>query len=654
MDYWCSLWFWPIRRADLLPTRQDFLNEVSLVVTGSVYHPGVGTQVRSLFGDDYADAEHAADIAQRITDQFGMLDLEKLFEKFPRLRFVDELAGRRRFHHWELVFADLFYGAGRDGRARGGFDLVLGNPPWIKVEWEERGVLGERNPAFALRKLPASELSKQRAAAFERHGGLRDAWIAEAEDAEATQAFLNSTQNFPLLAGQQTNLFKCFLPQGWMIGSDRGVACFLHPEGVYDDPKGRVFCAAVYRRLRAHFQFRNEKKLFSEVHNQTTFSINVYGTPLPSPFFVHIANLYAPLTVDACLDHDGGGPVPGIKDDTGGWNTAGHAGRVIKVDGDALGTFAALSSEPGGCVLQARLPALHAGALLGPLRKLAASSRHLADLSDDASVFAHWHETMSQRDGTIRRGTRFPKAPEELVLSGPHFFVGNPMTKTPRRVCTTNREYDVLDLTVLPDDYLPRTNYIPDCPPADYLGRTPRVSWTEGGIGRRQPTTHYYRVVNRELVGPSNERTFICAIIPQYAATIHTVMATAFRDLSACVDFAALCFSLVADFFIKCTGTGHVNLSWLYRLPVLDSTRAPGLCAALRLRALSLSCLTTHYGSLWQEISATRLPDVTPDAEGRHLAAFRRDAWTRTDSRLPSDFFSRSHATLAARRRSPY
>ena len=112
MDYWCALWFWPIRESEQLPSRQEFLNEVSLVLTGSVYQPGVGTQVRSLFGDEYADAEHAADIAQRITDEVGMLDLEKLFEQFPRLRFVDELARRRRFHHWELAFADLFYGAG--------------------------------------------------------------------------------------------------------------------------------------------------------------------------------------------------------------------------------------------------------------------------------------------------------------------------------------------------------------------------------------------------------------------------------------------------------------------------------------------------------------------------------------------------------------
>ena len=640
MDYWCALWFWPIRESERLPSRQDFLNEVSLMLTGSVYHPEVGTQVRSLFGDDYADAEHAADIAQRITDEIGMLDLEKLFEQFPRLRFVDELARRRRFHHWELAFADLFYGAGRDGKARGGFDLVLGNPPWIKVEWEERGVLGERNPAVALRKFPAAELSKQRAEAFERHGGLRGAWIAEAEEAEAMRAFLNSGQNYLLLAGQQTNLFKCFLPQGWMIGSNRGVAGFLHPEGVYDDPKGGGFRAAVYARLRSHFQFRNEKKLFPEVHNQTTFSINVYGTPLRDPFFVHIANLFTPSTVDACRNHNGSGSVPGIKDATGAWTTAGHIGRILEVDANGLGVFASLSGDRGTRADEARLPALHARGLLAVLRKLATYPRHLSDVASGFCAPRHWDESNSQRDGTIVRRTDFPSGPEELVLSGPHFFVGNPLAKTPRRISSTNREYDVLDLTDLPNDYLPRTNYLPGCPPVEYLGRTPQVSWLEGRPPSRSPTTHYYRVLNRELVGPSNERTFISAIAPRRAAMIHTVMATAFRDLSTCVDFAALGLSTVADFFIKCTGTAHVNLSWLKRLPVLDGDDSPELCAAWRLRTLSLSCLTTHYADLWREISAT--PATRPDtiSRDRHIDAFRRDAWTKADPRLPPDFFS--------------
>ena len=639
MDYWCALWFWPIRESERLPSRQDFLNEVSLVLTGSVYHPEVGTQVRSLFGDDYADAEHAADIAQRITDEVGMLDLEKLFEQFPRLRFVDELARRRRFHHWELAFADLFYGAGRDGKARGGFDLVLGNPPWIKVEWEERGVLGERNPAFALRKLPASELSKQRAAAFGRHPGLRDAWIAEAEEAEATQAFLNAGQNYALLKGQQTNLFKCFLPQGWMIGSDRGVAGFLHPEGVYDDPKGGGFRAALYPRLRSHFQFQNEKRLFPEVDHHTTFSVNVYGPRLASLEFAHIANLYATSTVDACFDHDGSGFVPGIKDSTGGWNTDGHINRVIDGDGGALGVFAALASE-GGPALEARLPALHARGLLSALKKLSTYPSRLGDLGSEMSASAHWHETMSQRDGTIRRETRFPASPEELVLSGPHIFVGNPLNKTPRRECRLNSDYDALDLTTLPDDYLPRTNYVPACDIAEYRRRTPRVAWVEPKETRPREITDHYRVVNRGMVSAALERTLTSALLSPGPAMTNAVNERAFHDRSTCVDFAALSFSVVADFLIKIAGTANLNPAWMNRLPILTDACPSVLRAALRLRALSLSCLTSHYASLWEDLVAADTTGETKTAHPAHLDAFRVDTWTKSDPRLTNDFFT--------------
>ena len=203
MDYWCALWFWPIGKANLLPSRHDFLNEITLVLSTSLFQPDIGpNQTADLFGEEYA--EHAGDTARHITNQLGMLDLEKLFELFPRLKFVDELAARHRFHHWELAFADVF-------AEKGGFDLVLGNPPWVKVEWEEGGVLGDRNPLFVLRKHSATEITALRGEMFERYEGLREAWLAELEEAEATQGFLNAGQNYPLLAGQKANLYKCSL-----------------------------------------------------------------------------------------------------------------------------------------------------------------------------------------------------------------------------------------------------------------------------------------------------------------------------------------------------------------------------------------------------------------------------------------------------------
>ena len=93
------------------------------------------------------------------------------------------------------------------------------------------------------------------------------------------------------------------------------------------------------------------------------------------------------------------------------------------------------------------------------------------------------------------------------------------------------------------------------------------------------------------------------------------------------------------DFFVKSTGTGEMNLSWLSRLPMLTDACNPELRAALWLRALRLCCLTTHYADLWREVCASELPGTSVPA----ISVFRRDRWTRPDRRLPDDF-----ATLTA------
>lgn len=171
--------------------------------------------------------------AREVSNQRGELNLEKLFRNpfFNTLAIANQLGEQYRFFHWELAFADIFAN-------RGGFDITLGNPPWRKVEWQEGGILGDHNPAFVLHKLSAKQLTDEREAAFERSPQLQQAWFAELAEAEGSQAFLNATQNYPQLKGVQTNLYKCFLPRAWANVNAQGVSGFLHPEGIYDDPKG--------------------------------------------------------------------------------------------------------------------------------------------------------------------------------------------------------------------------------------------------------------------------------------------------------------------------------------------------------------------------------------------------------------------------------
>ncbi|MDO9528363.1 MAG: hypothetical protein Q7J27_04295 [Syntrophales bacterium] len=602
MDYWCALWFWPIEKADLLPTREEFLLELSLILEGNIYDttPSEGEQI-SMFPDTMP-----RQTALELVDKFGFVDVDKLSRELPRLSLVRELAESHRFLHWELEYADIF-------ADRGGFDLVLGNPPWIKVEWEESGIMGDAEPLFAIRKFMASQLAILREETLGKYD-LRSEYLAAFEEAEGTQNFLNAIQNYPLLKGVQTNLYRCFLPQAWMVGCKKGVSGFLHPEGIYDDPKGGEFREAMYPRLRAHFQFQNEFKLFP-IGNRNKFSINIYeAVPTETVNFSNIANLFTPSTVVACFDNGGGGAVPEIKDVNDKWNIKGHVQRIVQVTDKELALFANLYDDSETPSLQARLPALHSRQLISVLQKIAAQTKRLDDLKGEYYSTIIWDETNAvKKDGTIRRETRFPDSAGDWILSGPHFYVGNPFYQTPKVICETHRAYNLIDLTELPYDYLPRTNYMPDCDPAEYLRRTPRVPW-----GEKKPVTEFYRLVSRFMLSQSGERTLVSAIMPKNVYHIMTCLSLSFKDYSTLVSQAGFFASLPFDFFVKTTGRGAIP-GLIKAIPV------PEYNMYISLRSLLMNALTAFYSDLWQE---------------SWNDSFKTDLWTKLDPRLPDSHFS--------------
>lgn len=602
MDYWCALFYWPIDKADLLPSRDEYLMELEYLLVGN---PGP-RQARPIQLDMFGTSTTQLDLS--LGGDLGLVNLEELASR-PRLALVREVAKQHRFLHWELEFADLV-------ASRGGFDLVLGNPPWVKVEWEEKGIVGDIDPIVKVRKTSASEMATARQGAFEKNPRLLPAYLNEYVEVAGTQNFLNALQSYPLLKGGQTNLFKCFLPQAWSAASQEGVSAFVHPEGVYDDPKGGSLRAELYRRLRSHFQFQNQLMLFPIGH-RVKYSLNIYGPP-GEPHFRTIANLFTPRTVDACFDHSGGGEVGGIKTDDGrSWNFSGHKDRIIDVGIRELQLFAQLYDEEGTPPLEARLPSLHSVQLLSVLERFAAVPMRLGHLIGQFFATVMWDETNAvKKDGTIRRETSFPPTSEELILSGPHFFVGAPLYKTPRRVCTEKGHYDVLDLASLSDDYLPRTNYRPDVAASEYRRRIPTVPW-----GEQKPATEFYRLAFRRDCSPAAERTLIPAIIPRYPSHILTTISLAFIEEANVATMGAYCASVPFDFFMKSTGKGHVLQDTLRLFPVVQSEHNH----LLRLLFLSLNCITMDYADLW---SACWDP------------SFTQQPWAKADTRLSNGFFS--------------
>ncbi len=560
-------------------------------------------------GNLFADTQ-PKQLAVDFSDKHGFVDVDKLLQDLPRLRTVEAIYNRIRPLHWDLEFADLL--------AAGGFDLIVGNPPWLKVEWEEKGVIGDTDPMVLIRKVSASELAKRRTDAFSQHPNLRAAYLEEFEAQSGSQAFLNAMGNYPLLKGSQTNLYKCFLPQAWRITSAQGVQGFLHPEGVYDDPKGGILREVLYGRLRKHFQFENQLTLFEGTndHGKMRFGLNIYGCETPASF-INIANLYHPSTIDESFAHDGDGLVGGIKTLSNNWNTAGHLLRLIPVNDEVLQLFARLYDEPGTPSSQARLPTLYSRQLQSVLEKFAACPNLLGDLEGEYFPSVMWDETRGvKKYGTIRRDTGFPSDPAQLVLSGPHFYVGSPLYKTPREICVANSNYDCLDLTSLPGYYLPRTNYRPDVSLDEYRARAPKVPWKDN-----KPVTEFYRLMIRRQLPPSNERTLISSIQPKHTAHIHPVFSLTFSSSKMLVQLAAATFSIPYDYFIKTQGKYDLYDSTARKLPLIAEKAQAGLVV----RALILNCLTTHYADLWSECWDE---------------SFRTQRWAKQDPRLPNSFFS--------------
>lgn len=594
MDYWCALWFWPIEKADLLPDREEWLADLAMLLEPGVL-PGLvgGGDQRELFAPTMA-----ADTARTLVEEVGFADVERLVERSERLQVADALSSKHRFLHWELEYADLF-------TERGGFDLVVGNPPWIPLRWDELHVLADFDPSFLVHKVTATAAAEKRQSSL-KSDAMRGHYLAGYEEAEGRRCFFTGRQNYPWSQdGVRTNLYKCFIQRVDALREPAdGVVGLLHPEGVYDDPNGGPLRGFIYQRLRAHYQFQNALNLFPVAH-RSRFSINIYGPVKRAPDFISLANLFSPSTIEQCFESREG-EAPGLKDIANAWCTEGHPDRVLRVGAAELKLFRDLLDAADRPPEEARLPAVHTRQWIGVLRSLAASQHRVGGI-ENWTASAHVHETHAQRDGLIRRDTSFPSSASEAVLSGPHFYVATPLYKTPRRVCTEKGQYDVLDLVDLPADYFPRTNFVPAS--KAYHSRAPTLPWDSN---RR--VLDCYRLVAREAVGPASERTLQAAIIPPGPGHIHKVYAYAFEKDNDLLRCAASWMSLPLDFLLKTAGVQSFLPNVAAQLPI-----CPDLLPEAAVRVLLLNCLTEHYSELW---------------EACFQRDFRTDEWTRSDPRL--------------------
>jgi len=534
----------------------------------------------------------------------GKVCLDDLCERSPRLAVARQIAEQQRFMHWELEFADLF-------TERGGFDLILGNPPWIKLGWNEQNVLSDSQPMFAVKELSAAQTDLRRNEAL-KNNSTKTLYFSEYAAMCGQQNFLNAVHNYSVLAGMKANLYKCFLPQAWQFCNPKGVSAFVHPDGVYDDPNGGALREVLYPKLRQHFQFINELRLFSGVHHNTMFSLNVYCNKSKQTFDT-IANLYDISTVEQCYDNSITGVIPGIKDDNNNWNISGHPKRIVRIGKKELLVFSKIF-DGNNKWKQARLPAIHAQTLMEVLELFAVQRKTIGDMRDEVSTTQMWNETNAQMDGIIVSRVGFPLQPLETIYSGAHIGVANPLFQTTRMSYRVNSDYDRVDLTNIPDDYVIRVKYVPHSSVNEFVRRMPVTGW-----GTKFSDDYY--IFNREMVGCTSERTLTSAIAYKRITFVNTVFGVSLRNRVQMVSLAGCEASIPFDFLVKIIGKGHVNYSTNMLFPIFNTDDTQHII----LRALLLNCITVFYDELWNYCWNDEM---------------KADSWSKPDLRLRPEHFT--------------
>lgn len=225
-----------------------------------------------------------------------------------------------------------------------------------------------------------------------------------------------------------------------------------------------------------------------------------------------------------------------------------------------------------------------------------------------------WDETARQNDGTIKKETKFPINMADFIIAGPHFYVANPLFKTANEGEGIRYHSTIIDLATAPDQYMPRTNYTPNCTSEKYYQLTQNVPWDT-----EKKVTDFYRLIFRRQLSQSGERTMIPSILPKNAGHIHPVNSFTFKNPEDLLTVGGACMSLPYDFIIKSTGKSDLYESVVRHFPLLEGN------TSLKIRTLSLNCLTTHYADLWSECWND---------------AFHNERWYSDDLRLDSNYWN--------------
>lgn len=181
------------------------------------------------------------------------------------MREVKALAERVGFFHWPLEFPDVF--------DVGGFDCILGNPPWELLQLEELQFFAARDPEIAQL---AGEVRKKAIERLHQNNPALATEFAEAKhSADAQNRFIRESGRYLLTAVGKMNTYALFAELTRSLIHQRGRVGIIVPSGIATDDTTKEFFGDLTskRQLVSLFDFENREGLFPAVDSRMRFCL---------------------------------------------------------------------------------------------------------------------------------------------------------------------------------------------------------------------------------------------------------------------------------------------------------------------------------------------------------------------------------------------
>ena len=201
-----------------------------------------------------------------------------------------KLATEENFLNWQVTFPGVWTDW-EEEKLSGGFDAIIGNPPWDRIKLQQVEWFAARRREISLAQR-ASDRAKMIAALEAKKDPLATDFALANERAEAATRIARKSGDYPLLSGGDINLYSLFVERAMTIVKPTGRVGLLTPSGIASDKTAAPFFKSVSTggRLEALFDFENcrtrfgAQPFFPDVDSRFKFCVMVTSsTPIAKP-----------------------------------------------------------------------------------------------------------------------------------------------------------------------------------------------------------------------------------------------------------------------------------------------------------------------------------------------------------------------------------